>query len=152
MDSKQRFYCKNCNYGMDFPGNSGMRYSERALLSGGDYRGTNDPLLYELISSQKMKNEVSYLIKNGATLGKYHDAMYACPHCSHLSNHFFFQLESVTVYEPSYKCDHCRTPLKMVKARPTGEHKEVKLVDTANEVMDWCCPDCSNNILCANHT
>lgn len=153
MNKNHKLSCKHCHYEVELQEENGFSYSPETLLTGADFRGNNEPLLYELVPSARMKNEIAYLLETGATLGNYHDSLYVCPHCSHLSNHFFFQLESDAVYEPAYKCDHCLSPLEKVKAKQKENSfdREVALVGDEEKIHDWNCPSCHSSVLCQTH-
>jgi len=150
MAKNHKLSCKHCEYQVELQSENAFSYSPENLLTGADFRGNNEPLLYELVPTARMKNEIAYLLETGATLGDYHDSLYVCPHCCHLSNHFYFQLESEAVYEPAYKCEHCCSPLQKVKPRQkenSPEH-EVALVGSEDKIHDWNCPACHGKVLC----
>lgn len=149
LPKNPKISCKQCHYGVELHDESGFNYSPESLLTGADFRGNNEPLLYELVPSAKIKNEIAYLLETGATLGNYHDSLYVCPHCSHLSNHFFFQLESDAVYEPAYKCEHCQSPLQKVKTkhRENSFDNEVALIGDEDKIHPWNCPSCQSQDL-----
>lgn len=153
MAKNHKLGCKDCNYAVELHLENGYNYSPETLLTGADFRGNNEPLLYELVPTPRIKNEIAYLLESGATLGNYHNSLYVCPHCSHLSNQFFFQLESEAMYEPAYKCEHCLCPLQKVKAKQKENSfdREMVLIGEEEQVLDWNCPECHSKTLCHTH-
>jgi hypothetical protein len=107
----------------------------------------DEPLLTDLVRSQKIKNKAFSLLEAGAIPSDdYGHELYICPKCRQLFNRFFFQIRTVDgKYRPKYKCYHCRTLLKRVELEENN--KTLTVVFKNNKKALWICPQCGNTKL-----